>query len=233
MEATMQRLILFTLFLVVVGMVIATHAELLEHDGPYGLKALVIDRNGEKVLAWKLPHSSAKLLFVGSIFDGKEDLSRTYSRKLLGVSRLKNQVTAIETNTGQTGGRLYIFFDPACESCQMLFEKFRQEPPQNCTLLWVPLSISSGDENSQALQWLATQMPEAAQRLQLTDRLQYNAIAEKNTRILRWLKATDDPISVPAFAWVDAQNNLQVKSGDELTDGRLDSVLGYLKGVKR
>ena len=51
------------------------HAEVKEYQGPYGLTALVIEHGKDEILAWKLPHQSQKLLFMGTIYDGQDNLN--------------------------------------------------------------------------------------------------------------------------------------------------------------
>jgi hypothetical protein len=230
MEATMQRLILVTLVMQICGMIFLAHADVKEYDGPYGMKALVIERNGEKLLAWKIPSADAKLLFLGSVYDGNENLSWTYSRKLLGVERLETEAVGVVTHGHKGGKKLYIFFDPACDTCRILYEKFKTEPP-GCPLVWVPISIIDDSSADQlGTQWLITAMPEAADRFNLFDSRKFKEIKKGNYQLVKWLRAADEPLSVPTFAWVDENDQVQLWAGDEMTAEKLEKVINYLKG---
>lgn len=221
LEAQMQKL---SLIIAVVVMVASANvrADVQEHDGPYGLKAVIVERYGEKLLAWKLPNKDAKLLFIGTIYDGRENLSQTYERKLLGINRLTTEAVGIKTNE-KSGQPLYIFFDPVCETCTMLFKKFEQEPPP-CPLLWVPINLSNDAYNiKKRTQWLVSSTSNAAN---LTD---YVGITKKNYDLLKWLRG-GGAITVPTFVWVDKDGDLQVKASEEMTNGRLEQVIDSLEG---
>ncbi len=228
----MQKLTAIIILIIMAGAA-GAGADVTQHEGPYGLTALVVEHNGEKMIAWKVPSTDAKLLFIGSIFDGKEDLSWTYSRKLLGKEKLETEITAIETNKTDAG-KLYIFFDPACSTCVMLFEKFKQQPPA-CTLVWVPLTISDDDQaNQQGAQWLMNAAPEAGTCFSIAgDMAQYKQLTRNNYHLLQWLKGNDDPISVPTFVWSNSDKTLQIKKANELTNGRLDQVITELGKAKQ
>jgi hypothetical protein len=227
MEAPMQKLILIAAAMVLISTTVSAQVE--QFDGPYGLKALVADRNGKKIFAWKIPHTNAKLLFVGAIYDGNEDLTFRFSRKLLGPHRLATDVAGITTHV-QDGKKLYIFFDPGCDTCQLLYKKLNQEPA-GCTIVWAPLPIiktASGIETG--TQWLRSAMPEAAQRLGIGDD-RYQNIKKKNYDFIRWLKGTREPLSVPMFVW-EQNGELQLKMGDEMAGGKLEALIDTLKESK-
>lgn len=229
----MQRLILIMLVSLLTGMVAVTYADVKEFDGPYGLKALVIDRNAEKMLAWKIPSTESKLLFVGSIYDGNENLSLKYKRRLLGISRLEEDAVGVESEPQQTGNKLYVFFDPSCDSCRLLHEMFKQDPP-GCRVVWIPVSVVNDPSADQAgNQWLMTTMPEAVERFSMDEKDIFRAIKNSNYQLIKWLRGTDEAIAVPAFVWVDRNQDLQVKLGDEMTGDMLEKVITYLKGKKQ
>jgi hypothetical protein len=229
MEAKMQRIIV-VLFLTLTAMVAVTFADVKEFDGPYGMKALVVDRNGEKIFAWKIPSANAKLLFVGSIYDGNENLSLKYQRRLMGIERLEAEAVGLETNPDQKGKKLYIFFDPSCDSCQLLHQIFQKDPP-GCKLVWVPVSVvNDAGAVKQGNKWLMSAMPEAVERFSMDEKDIFNAIKNSNYHLISWLRGTDETIAVPTFAWVDENRDLHVKLGDEMTGDMLEEIIQSLKG---
>jgi hypothetical protein len=237
MEATMQRVLIMILSMILLTAG-AINADVEQYKGPYGLTALIIERDGRKLLAWKLPHQSAKLLFLGSIYDGNEDLTWKYGIKYLGASRLKNDAMGIEQRTGDPGRSLYIFFDPTCESCKLLYERLQSEPIQDACLIWVPICLGDDEfANEQGAQWLMTSMPQFKTKWALFNQpsskekqmgqVTYEQVTQSNYSLLRWLKGNDDTVSVPCFAWVD-ESGVQMRSGNEMADG-FEDVLNYLK----
>lgn len=206
------------------------HAEVKEYQGPYGLTALVIEHGKDEILAWKLPHQSQKLLFMGTIYDGQDNLTWQYSRKLLGVNKLNRQTVFQETNSRIGQRRLFIFFDPNCPSCRMLFEKLRAEPPEKCTLAWVPISLND-TVNVEDLHWLSMVLPEGENKFKLKNKSKYTKIGRQNFDVLKWLQGPNTTVSVPSFAWIE-QDRLIVRSGSEMKDGQLDRLLRQMKEEK-
>ncbi len=232
--------VIFTVLLMSLATVTMA-ADVEQHDGPYGLTALVIEREGRKMLAWKLPNDQAQLLFLGSIYDGEQDITWKYARKLLGPNRLKTDASGIRMGNGKAEP-LWIFYDPSCETCKLLYEKISSQPFPDSVLVWVPITLEDDESaNHQGAQWVMSAMPEARRKWSLFDTLTtdekamgmmtYQDVVKYNYQLLKWLKGKrESEISVPTFAWINA-NGVQIENN--MKQGRLEEVIKALKkGVK-
>lgn len=230
----MQRILIAAIAAVLMASQAYAEVEVQQHQGPYGLTALIIERDGRKYLGWKLPHQEAKLIFLGSIYDGKQDLTWKYGLKYLGQSRLKTDARGIERRTGNPGRPLYVFFDPNCDSCRMLYEKLEAQPIEDSHLIWVPICLDGeAFAKDQGIQWIMDAMPEARQKFELYDSTSgaYDQVTAENYQLLRWLKGGDE-ISVPCFVWA-GKEGVEVRSGQDMADGKFEQVLTFLKGANR
>ncbi len=194
--------------------------------GPYGLTAVIITKNDNSMLAWKLPGEN-KLLFVGSIYDGKENLTWTYSMKYLGTQRLSKNAASIEKGI-QKPGNLYVFIDPGCGECQKLYSILEKE---NVGVSYIPISIYNETNVKTAATWIKNKdiYYDGKKDVELTgEDLQK---VENNTQLFRWMNLDKEELPTPFLAWTDGPN-LKTFAG-LLTKEKLEEILRDITQRKR
>lgn len=189
-----------------------------EIRGPYGLKAVIITRNDNTILAWKIP-GEAKLLFIGTIYDGQENLTLKYSKRYLGARRISQNTFYIEKGI-EKPGILYVFIDPGCSECFKIYNVLKNK---DINVRFVPVSIDNKANFKTAATWIKTNQLYNTSNVDLELTSEDLSKLKENNQLYRWLNLDRNNLPTPLIAWTQGRS-VETFSGP-LDEAKLKDII--------
>ena len=115
-----------------------------------GLTGWLIEQGGHDVIAYST--ADGKRLLVGLLMDERgNNLMQQHSEQFIPNTELSKQMDKVRSlshvKQGSGKKQLYVFFDPLCKYCHLLYLALTPYTEKGVTVNWVPVSVISETES--------------------------------------------------------------------------------------
>jgi len=138
-----------------------------DFDTPSGLKGWVMQKNGQYSIVYTT--SDGKYLITGLLIDSDgNNLNAEYARQYVpkpdyeAVYKQLGRVASITEGAKNDTIMIYVFFDPNCVFCHMLWKAMQPYEQAGLQVRWIPVAFLKKDSADKAVALLTAKDPVAA-----------------------------------------------------------------------